>query len=41
MDGPEGKRVICNIPMKHPYMDKFRFGLEQVAAINDIELENY
>lgn len=39
MDGPEGKRVICNIPMKHPYMDKFRFGLEQVAAVNDIELE--
>ncbi|MDC7238782.1 MAG: substrate-binding domain-containing protein, partial [Spirochaetales bacterium] len=39
MDGPEGKRVICNIPMVHDDMNQFRYGLERVADSSGIELE--
>jgi len=41
MDGPEGKRVICNLPMTHPYQLAFRKGLQRLADLHDIQLEVY
>ena len=38
-DGPEGKRVFCNIPMDHPYMDHMAEGMRQLAELYDIEFE--
>lgn len=40
-DGPIGKKVICNMPVTHPYHLAFRQGLKKIADLNDIQLEIY
>ena len=40
-DGPEGKKVICNMPVSHPYQLAFRRGLQKIADHHDIQLEVY
>ena len=31
-DGPEGKKVICNMPLGHPYLLALRKGMQRIAS---------